>query len=289
MDIKVMTHVARNIIPSYDLHKRMQIPATNAIPNRDAARQIVKDMRDWDYFLPFICLLINISQRGYHGKSYSIPHITSILHQLEEEGLIYHIQDQHFRENPQIRRSHNWGILREGESYPFTLMKLDFVKNSSTVRKNPKDLVKKCYRVLRQEMVDILEFHQGRQWFWEGDGGVFAFHYSNRNRSAVVTALEIQHRMFLFNHFRNPLNNPVQLRIALLSRQSEYWSQKGAIRQSEVYLKIEKQESNCTEAGGITISNEVYSHLEKELARLFYPYEKEEGEKLYQYKLRWES
>jgi len=289
MDIKVMTHIARTFDPTYDLHKRMNLNPHHAIPNQDAARQIVKDMRDWNYFPAFVTKIIHTSENGFHGKRYSIPHLRDILKQMEEVGLVFNHQRLYFMENPQIKRSHNWGILREGETYSFTLVKIDFVQNSDTLRKNPDDLVKKCFRILKEEFRDIMEYHHGRLWLWEGDGGLFSFHYEGRNRSAVAAAMEVQHRLFLFNHFRNPLMKPIELRIALLSRHTEYWGKKSPIRESDAYKYIEQQESKWTPAGGITITREIFSHLEKELARRFTPCKKEDGEPLYLYRLNWED
>jgi len=287
MDLKVMTQMARFFDPTYDLHKRMKISAHNAIPNQDGAKQIVKDMRDWNHFPAFIVQIIMAADQGFHGKKYPIPHLREILKQMEEMGLSYDRENRIFIENPRISRSHNWGILREGDSYSFTLLKLDFVKNSQTVKKNPDELVKKCYKILREEFQEIVEFHNGRLWLWEGDGGLFSFHYQGRNRSAVCAAMEIQHRLFLFNHFRNPLMKPIELRSALLSRQCEYWAQKSKIRQSEAFKNIEKQESLWTPAGGVSITDGIKSHLDPELASWYQPHEGDSCEGLHLYRLRW--
>lgn len=289
MDLKVLTHLVRTYEPTYDLHKRMNIPSNNAIPNRDGAKQVVKDIRDWDYFPSFILQLIDASERGFHGKKYSIPFINDILRQLSEEGLDYDSTTRQFRENPRVCRSHNWGILRTGEVYPFTFVKLDFVQNSSAVRNNPPDLVQKCYQILREEIAEILEYHHGRLWLWEGDGGLISFHYDGRSQSAVITAMEIQHRLFLFNHFRNPLKDPIQLRIALICRQSEYWAGKTQIRQSEAFQAIETLESEWTQPGGITISGEVHSHLDKYLANEFTMLKRDGKGSIYSYQLQWEN
>lgn len=289
MDLKVLTHMVRSYDPTYDLHKRMNIPSNNAIPNRDGVKQVVKDIRDWDFFPSFVMQIIDASERGIHGKKYSIPYINDILKQLSEEGLDYDRINRQFKENPQVCRSHNWGILRQGDVYPFTLLKLDFVQNSSTVRNNPSELVQKCYQILREEIVEILEYHHGRLWLWEGDGGLISFNYQGRSQSAVITAMEIQHRLFLFNHFRNPLKGPVQLRIAILCRQCEYWARKTQIRQSEAYQAIEELESLWTDSGAITISSEVHSHLDKYLANEFTKLKRDEKGATFSYELRWED
>ena len=45
MTVHVMERLASRIIPSYDLHNRIGFPETVPVPQRDAAEQIVLDMK----------------------------------------------------------------------------------------------------------------------------------------------------------------------------------------------------------------------------------------------------
>jgi hypothetical protein len=50
MDIREMRHLAKRIIPDYDIYKQSGFPESFAIPIIDAAQQIVGDIVDSNLF-----------------------------------------------------------------------------------------------------------------------------------------------------------------------------------------------------------------------------------------------
>lgn len=287
MDIKTMVSMARRVIPHYNYHQRLGVSEAVSIPNNDVARQIIIDMRDNDSFIDFICILLKAPSGDFNGRKYSVPYIPQIMKELNELGLIYDSASKMFMENPNVRRTKNWSVLKEGEEYMFTFLRMDIVGNTKLVRKNSQTNVERIYKVLKDYTSDIVEYRNGRIWRWDGDGGIIAFHFSNRNEMAVLSAIEILHRIFLFNHFSNPLDRFLSLRIAINSGRCLYTSNEENILHSDVVKKTIAIESKYTEPDSITITEESLAHLDHALFEKFTLVKSGTTQKYLNYKLTW--
>ena len=73
MNVHEMRHLAKRIIPDYDLYKQTGFPESFAIPSIDAAKQIVADIIDSRLFFQFIQNLIKLDQNGFMGKKLVYP------------------------------------------------------------------------------------------------------------------------------------------------------------------------------------------------------------------------
>jgi class 3 adenylate cyclase len=289
MTQKEMIHLVRRIVPDYDLHKRMGVYTHNAVAHGDGARQIVKDMREWNYFPDLVSLMAQAETQGIHGRKYHFPRLGHVIQLMAEDGIIYNRDTNSFIEDSRRSITKNWGVLREGETCTFAVLKLDLVKNTQMVRQNDPEVVEKTFDLIRRDINEIVHLRLGRIWSWEGDGAICAYYYGTRNEQAVYSAMEILHRLFLFNHFSNKLDRPVQLRLAIRSGPIEFSLEEGKIKMAETVKETYRLEEDHTDPDSLTISQEVFSHLPGDVSAGFRKLTLSGREQLYNYRLSWEN
>jgi len=257
MTTNVMVSLTRQIIQDYDLFDRTGIPRSVAIPNVTAAQQVVKDVIASESFLDFVLLLIKTSDHGYMGRRYAIPYLRPLINGVIDLGYVYDSVNDIFVENPQLRRTRNWGTLKTGESYMFAFLRIDVVGNSELVRNCDPAKIGRGYDDLREIVNLSIKKRNGRIWGWDGDGGLAAFFYGNKNRSAVLAAMEILHELFLYNHIKNPLEYPIIVRIAVHNGPFVYSADPEDLKTSDTVKQVEEIEHKLTAPGSLSISEVV--------------------------------
>ena len=285
--VHITEKVARELIPGYDLYQRTGFPENIPIPKIDAAKQIVNDMNKLEIVLHLINLLIKIQFEGLMGRRYQISHLKEIIKELTEYGLIYDNINKIFVEDPNIRRTRNWGTLRKDKEYIFAFMRLDIVKNSELVRKYSPELIQETYDDVK-DIVDIaIERRNGRIWSWEGDGGLIAFYFSNKNLLATVSAMEIIHELFIYNQLFCKLDEPLAVRLAVHRGPCEYTEYEDDLKNNDTIRKVIEIESKYTKPNSVTVSNIVYEDLVSMLADRFKGINTGTGVNYYNYQLKW--
>jgi len=255
LSIDLMILLARKMIEGYDIHKRTGIQNSIPIQKNIAAQQIVRDITDRDLFPHFISLLVDIHYYGYMGRKHPIQNISSIITEIQNYGFVYDKINRIFVEDPAVRISRNWGVLMEGEEYIFTFIRIDIVGNTKLVKKYPSDIIQCTYRDLHSIIEKAIHKRHGRIWNWEGDGGLVAFHFSRRNLLAVLSAIEIINRVFLYNKLTCRLDEPLEVRVAVHTGSSEYTDNEEELKKSETIKKIIEIESLNTKPNTVTISD----------------------------------
>jgi class 3 adenylate cyclase len=288
MDVRTMTHLVRRLIPNYDIHERTGFPPTIPIPNKNAAHQIVMDVKGKELLLPFINLLISIGDTGFIGRKYRVSHLREIITEICKTGFLYDREFGMFVEDPLVRRTSNWGVLREGEEYIFTFLRLDIVGNSELVRAYPPEVVQGSYTDLRNILQTSIEKRNGRLWNWEGDGGLGSFYFSQKNNAAALCAIEVIHELFLYNHLSCRLEQPLRVRIAVHSGQCQFRHNFEDFN-NDTMKQIIEMESSYTKPDSVTFSSNVYTMLDVGIAEQLTPMKTEHNMMLYSYELRWEK
>ena len=118
MDLPTMVHIAKDLLPGYNLHERMGIRESMAIPNLDASRRIIDDLIRDDRFLDFVSYLIRYEEEGVMGRRISVAYLRDILKEVYSQGYLFDKDQRMFVEDPRIRKTRNWGVLRRGMSTP---------------------------------------------------------------------------------------------------------------------------------------------------------------------------
>jgi class 3 adenylate cyclase len=287
MDVKTMTHIARRILDNYDVHERSGFPPSVPIPNQEAARQIVEDMIAHHQFLPFISLLINVNRSGFVGRRYRIPRMKDILLEVLEAGYSYDTERGVFVENAVQRRTRNWGVLLDGNTYTLSFLVLDIAENSELVRAYGQEEVSRLYGNVRSLMKRIVEKRDGRLWLWEGDGGLAAFYMGEINTAAVHCGMEILHELFLYNRLWSSLDEFIEVRIAVHSGRVTYRDDVEAI-ESPVLEKAQRIESRIAHPDSLAVSETVYDGIDPLVGKWF-DEAFVDGESYYRYALEFES
>lgn len=289
MDIHTIQNMVRSFIPDYSYHKIFGISESVSISAPDVARSIILDMRDRNLYPDFVAAMMKAQNGTMFGKKYHFIHMPDILSELNEFGLIYDQASEMFMENPDIRCTRNWSVLREGRDYLITLLSLDLVGNTKIVRKFNSSQVDFAYKNLRSITKEVVEYRNGRIWLWEGDGGLMAFHFDTKIENAVYSSMEILHRIFLFNHFSNKLPEHLKLRMAVDTGSMTYTSNTDKMLQSETVRKTFDLEKNHTQPNSITIGSDSRTSLKANLINKFKPIHTHKFRKLFSYTMNWNN
>jgi class 3 adenylate cyclase len=230
-----------------------------------------------------------MQEQGLAGRTYVIPHLRELVRGVENLGFNYDQESRMFVEDPRVRKTPNWGVLREGEPYVFTFLRIDVVGNSVLVRRFPRQRVEQAFADLAAVVSRCVERHNGRVWSWEGDGGLAAFFFSNKNTLATLAAVSMIHELFLYNRLTPRLEVPIEVRIAVHNGVAEYTGNVEKIRKSETIKRTIQIEGKYTRPGSVTVSNTVYTTLEPRVANQLIPVPGADAAGFYNYQLRWEK
>ena len=288
MDSHIMIVIARIFIPDYNIYERTGFPSSIAIPNRNVAKQVVADICNHGLFLDFVLLLISFQEKGYMGRKYAIPYLREILNGVLNLGFLYDKENKIFVENPAYRKTRNWGFLKTGKEYTLAFLRLDIVGNSVLVRKYPKEIIDSTYSALRNIIQQSVEKRNGRIWSMEGDGGLAAFCFANKNQCAALSAIEIIHELLIYNHTKSKLEKPFNVRIAVHSGAFEYTDNEEILKRSDTIKRIIEIESKHTKPGTVTISTVVKVMLDSIVTNEFKIIQSNTPTKYYNYTLTME-
>ncbi len=289
MDVRSMRHLAKRIIKDYDLQKRSGFPESFAIPSIDAAKQIVGDIISEKLFLQLIQNLIHMDQEGFMGRKIRISYLNDILKEIYNSGFIFDSDNQMFIENSRIQRTRNWGALQEGTSYTLAFLAIDIIGNTRIVQNYSREIVETTYTELKYIVQNAIDKRNGRFWMWEGDGGVVAFFFGNKNNNATLSALEIYNNLFLYNRTICKLTQPLEVRISVHSGVCEYTEQNNTFKKLEVMKTINEMEKKYSKPESICISYPVRMMLDGFIADQFSPLGLNNTSKYYRYKMEWEK
>ncbi len=289
MDVHDMSHLAERIIPDYDLYKQSGFPESFAIPSIDAAKQIVGDIVNSNLFFKLIQNLIHMNQEGFMGRKIRISYLNDILKDIYGSGFLFDSENQIFVENPRIQKTRNWGALQEGESYTLAFLAIDIIGNTGIVQKYSREIVETTYTELNFIVQNAIDKRNGRFWMWEGDGGVVAFFFGNKNVDATLSAIEILNNLFLYNRTICKLTEPIKIRISVHSGVCEYTERNDYFKKLEVMKIIDEMEKTQSKANSICISYPVRMMLDGFIANQFATLGSSNTSKYYRYNLEWEK
>jgi class 3 adenylate cyclase len=290
VDVQTMEDIGRRLLNRYyDLHERTGFQSSIPVPKLDAARQVINDVRASGKFLEFVNLLLQMQEQGLVGRTYQLPHLRELVRGVHDLGFDYDQETRMFVEDPRVRKSPNWGVLREGEPYVFTFVRLDVVDNSTLVRRFARQRVEQAYGDLAAIVGRCVDRQNGRVWSWEGDGGLAAFFFSNKNTVATLAAMAIIHELFFYNHLMPRLEVPLEVRVAVHNGVAEYTSNVEEIKKNETIKRTIQIESKYTRPSSVTVSNTVYTTLEPRVANQLSPVTAPGADGCHSYQIRWEK
>ncbi len=289
LDMKVLKVVADMLFPNYDFNKKTGFSHNLAIPRQIAAKQLINDIKKSGMFVRLVQILVEMHTTGYMGKKYPVKNLRDIIIRLRDMGIIYDTEKRIFIDDQSVRKTKNWGALNEGEQYLFAFLRLDIAGNTMLLREYPDDVIQATYTDFRKIVEDAVDRRNGRIWSWEGDGGLAAFFFANKNLAATFTGMEIVNRLFLYNRTECRLKKPLGVRIAAHSGLMEYTETEENLKRSDVIKAIMDIEANHTEPNTMTISDMVISVFSTNLLEQFKPLTMAGNKTYYKYCLEWEQ
>lgn len=255
------------------------------IPRLDAARQVVSDCIQADKFIDLVQELARISDEGVSGHVYRIQGLNELLRAVEQFGYRYVADTKTFVEDSSVQRTRNWGVLEDGRTYVFTLIRMDVVGNSRLVQQYSQDTVQQTFSDLRGIFHDVVEWRGGRIWNWEGDGATAAFYGAGTQLTATLSAISFLHELFFYNALSCRLSEELRVRTAVHSGQLQYFEDFGRMQGPDLAQLVE-MESKFTEPQTLSLSKTVYTGLTNEVAEWIEPVTHDTARVLYRYRLR---
>jgi class 3 adenylate cyclase len=288
LPVDLMIKIAKKIIPDYDIHERSGFPPSISIPRVDAARQIFGDIQRAGSLLKLAETLIDMHYNGHMGRPVRVQFLDRIIAEVEAQGYRYSTADRVFVEAASREKTMGWGTLQEDGTYEFALLRADIVGNAKLVRMYDRDDVNTAFDKTRELVRNAVEKRNGRIWSWEGDGGLAAFYFVDKNIQATLCGMEIIHELFLFNLLQSPLPESLAVRLAVHAGPCKFLSS-GKDIASETIRRVEEIESKFTKPDSLTVSPGIYTDLGGKLSQFFTQVPGPENSPLYRYILRWEK
>lgn len=288
MSTDLMVRLARRIVPDYDIHERTGFQRSVPIPSLEVAGQIARDLGGGITLLRLVEALIEIDRSGFMGSRVNVRSLQPLIQEIESLGYAYDEATRLFMETAESVRTRAWSFLQEGQVCELSFLKVDLVASSKLVRDHARARISRAYQDLQRIVAAAVYRRNGRVWNWEGDGGVIAFLFGDKNVQAALAAMEIILELFLYNTFRCALATPLAVRIAVHTGPCPYHESFARI-QSDTLRRLAVIESRYTRPDTVTLSPGVYSDLGPKLSRFFEPFPGDAGGQLYRYALRWED
>jgi hypothetical protein len=288
MSTDLMVRLARRLVPDYDVYERTGFQRSIPIPSLDVAGQIARDLGAGIPLLRLVETLIEVEGSGFMGSRVRVRQLEPLIREVETLGYAYDEDARLFMETAEAARTRTWSYLQEGQIEELSFLKIDVVASSKLVRSHGKAKIDRVYQDLQRIVVAAVYRRNGRVWNWEGDGGVLAFLFGDKNVQAALAGMEIILELFLYNTFRCVLGEPLLVRIAVHTGPCPYHESFERI-QSDTLHRLTLIESRFTRPDSVTLSPGVYSDLGPKLSRFFEPFPGDAGGQLYRYCLRWED
>lgn len=208
LDLHDMIACARQVLPDYNLRKRLGVSERIPVSNYTAAQRIIEDMDGAGYFIDFVELLIKVDNEGFMGRTFSMRGLDDVIGAVIHEGYLYDKTARQFFENQRERVSLNWGRLKNGDERQMSALRLDIAGNSALVKSNPQHKIQKAYGALREIVTQAVISRHGRVWSWEGDGALAVFFPGPKEKAAVFCGMDILREVFFTISWKTPSRTP---------------------------------------------------------------------------------
>lgn len=269
LNLDLMQRIVKELLPGYDLYERTGFPSTIPIPNRDAARCILKDIINEDRLVDLVERLVLLDRDGFMGNSYPVSLLRELVKLVVAEGYVYDPSSGLFFEDPSIRRTPNWGRIKDGDEHTMAVLRMDIAGNSGIVRDLGGSAASRAYDEFRCLALVQIEKRGGRLWQWEGDGGLAAFLFGHPTTQAVLSGISILHDLFLYNRFENRLGRSIEVRVAVHVGPLAYFKQLDQLDKQDTIREACILESKYAPVGSLVISPAVVPTLDRVLMDSF--------------------
>jgi class 3 adenylate cyclase len=288
LDLDNMIAFAQQVLPGYDLRSRLGVSERIPVSNYTAAQRIIQDMDSEGHFIDFVEFLIRVDNEGFMGHTISMRGLDDVTGAVVREGYLYDKTARQFFENQRERISPNWGRLKNGDERQMSALRLDIAGNSALVKNNPQNKIQKAYAALREIVSQAVISRYGRLWSWEGDGALAVFFPGPREKAAVFCGMDILHEVFFYNKLKNPLSDPIMLRIGAHVGKVRYFDNSLERLKNETIKETVKLEE-AVPNNSLGVSYNLFIAMEQGILNLLGPEKNREGRKYRVYQVSQEK
>ncbi len=261
----------------YSIHAVGGMDPKRSVSPLNAARILVEDVESKDRLRDLFAFTFELDGAPLNSKVVKLDGVENLLYRLSRTGRYYDFDRRRFVEEEDHTRLLNWGALRDGREYPFTIASVDICDNSGLVRKYKPKIMEKVYYRLWEFLKTKLDHWEGRTWNWAGDGGILAFRGDKSPTQAVSCCLEILATLPVFNiQPDREIKDEIHLRIGLDFGPVKFFSDTGRIV-SDVINYAAHLEKKGTKPRALSVSEAVHARLSPPMQQMFPRQQKFEG------------
>lgn len=269
LSVDDMIRFAKMTYRDYDFYGKYSFSKGHPVGVHEAADRITTDFLENGNYVDFIETLIRINSMGYMGHKYAFRGLDDVFDDLIQCGYVFDNATGLFFEDQSQQVTRNWGRLMEGDEKQMAIVRLDIAGNSILVKNNSKQLIDKAYNDLRKIVTNAVVSRLGRLWIWEGDGALGVFMLGDYSRVAVLTAMDILDKMFLYNKAENPLKSDINLRIAVHSGDLVYSENDAKVSKADIVKTAIALESKAAVPNSLVISENLAMAQDQALLDVF--------------------
>ncbi len=261
----------------YDLHAVAGTEAKMSISALNAAKVLVEDVEKKNRLKDLFAFTIELDGTTLNAKIVKLEGLENLLYRLSRTGQYYDFTKRKFVDTEDHHKLVNWGALRDGREYAFSIASVDICQNSEMVKKHTTKVMEKVYYELWEFLKSKLDHWDGRIWTWAGDGGIFAFRGEDSVADAVSCCLEILATLPVFNmQPEKAIKDEICLRIGLDFGQVKFFADTGRIV-SDVINYAAHLEKKGTNPRSLSVSDTAHARLSPAMQKVFPRQQKFEG------------
>jgi len=262
--------IGRLILRKYNSHEMLGIDPHITVPKRRAAESLISECIRKKHEEKLVKCLIDLNGGELLGKQIEFEGIERFLYNLTTSGFIYDFKRRKLKkvhEDPESMP--NWGALKEGKIYDFSIACIDIVANSSLVKKHGVKKAEQLYFRFHNLLRRVLSVYNGRIWYWAGDGALLAFTFKGHEIRSIMFAVELQNLLSVFNVDPDrPVKDRIEIRIGVDTGKMKFSNETGTIISENINYAAHLEKSH-TIPGSISISGELWQTLPEDLQHLF--------------------
>lgn len=258
------------IYSPYNGHKAAGVENHITMSSRKCAYTLVQFINKSKKTFQLIKLIIEMDDSSLNGRPKKIEGLEGYLNKLIKCDIYYDFKKRKLHHSKKdAQRMINWGVLKEGKTYPITILSLDIVGNSRMVKKHGTQTMEKVYFLLRSFVEKKVHDYDGRIWTFAGDGGLIAFSAKGHVVRSVLCALDIRAALSVFNINPDiPIKDNIILRLALDTGKIKFSQETGYIV-SDIINYAAHLEKLGTLPGEISISENIKKELPPKMIKVF--------------------
>ncbi len=262
--------IGNYLFKDYSAHLYGSVPKHITIAPLKAANILVSECQSRGKMKELLSFVIELDGTLLNGNIVKLIGLDNLLYRLSRTGVYFDFMKRKFisfHENKEIMPG--WGVLREGKEYPIIIASIDICGNSDLVQKHSPSAMEKVYYKFSNFLNKSIYHHNGRVWFWAGDGGIIACRKDDGIDNAVACCIEVLFTLPIFNSMPDkPIEDDIELRIGMDSGTLKYFNDVGRII-SDVINYASHLEKQGTCPNGLSISKDVYNELSQGLKKIF--------------------